>query len=247
MVGSSASVSGPNIVLNTIVAEVLKDIADELEGAEDFTATLNTIIERLVKAHSRIIFNGDGYAGEWLEEAERRGLPNIKSSVEAIKIFNDPEYVDLFLKHGVFFKGEIAARQEILFEEYAKTINIEALTMAEMAKKEIFPSVIEFATSLADSINSIKAATALAPVSVQENLLVKVSNLLVEAQEALEALEAEVKATHALGSIEEEAFAFKFKVFDAMTALRKPCDELEVIVAEVYWPYPTYSDLLFRV
>ncbi|MCF8018036.1 Glutamine synthetase [Petrocella atlantisensis] len=247
MVGSSASVSGPNIVLNTIVAEVLKDIADELEVAEDFNATLKTIIERLIKAHSRIIFNGDGYSEDWLEEAERRELPNIKTAVEAIKVFDDPEYVDLFLRHGVFFKGEIAARQEIMFEEYIKTINIEALTMIEMAKKEIMPSVIEFATSLADSINAIKAAVPSAMVSVQENLLIKVSELLVEAQEKLVALEEEVEKTHLIEDIEEEAFAFKFNVFEKMVDLRKPCDELEVIVAEDYWPYPTYSDLLFRV
>ena len=247
MVGSSASVSGPNIVLNTIVAEMLKEIADELEVAEDFTGTLKTIIERLIKAHSRIIFNGDGYSEDWLDEANRRGLPNIKSSVEAIKVFNDPEYVDLFLRHGVFFKGEIAARQEIMFEEYIKTINIEALTMIEMAKKEIVPSVIEFATSLADSINAIKAAVPSAKVSVQENLLIKVSELLVEAQDKLVALEEEVEKTHLIEDIEEEAFAFKFKVFERMTDLRKPCDALEVIVAEDYWPYPTYSDLLFRV
>ncbi len=247
MVGSSASVSGPNIVLNTIVAEVLKEVADELEVAEDFNATLKTIIERLIKAHSRIIFNGDGYSEDWLEEAERRGLPNIKTAVEAIKVFDEPEYVDLFLRHGVFFKGEIAARQEIMFEEYIKTINIEALTMIEMAKKEIMPSVIEFATSLADSINAIKAAVPSAMVSVQENLLIKVSELLVEAQEKLVALEAEVEKTHLIEDIEEEAFAFKFNVFEKMVELRKPCDELEVIVAEDYWPYPTYSDLLFRV
>ncbi|PKM56279.1 MAG: glutamine synthetase type III [Firmicutes bacterium HGW-Firmicutes-5] len=247
MVGSSASVSGPNIVLNTIVAEVLKDIADELEVAEDFNATLKTIIERLIKAHSRIIFNGDGYSEDWLEEAERRELPNIKTAVEAIKVFDEPEYVDLFLRHGVFFKGEIAARQEIMFEEYIKTINIEALTMIEMAKKEIMPSVIEFATSLADSINAIKAAVPSAMVSVQENLLIKVSELLVEAQEKLVALEAEVEKTHLIDDIEEEAFAFKFNVFEKMVELRKPCDELEAIVAEDYWPYPTYSDLLFRV
>ena len=247
MVGSSASVSGPNIVLNTIVAEVLKDIADELEVAEDFNATLKTIIERLIKAHSRIIFNGDGYSEDWLEEAERRELPNIKTAVEAIKVFDEPEYVDLFLRHGVFFKGEIAARQEIMFEEYIKTINIEALTMIEMAKKEIMPSVIEFATSLADSINAIKAAVPSAMVSVQENLLIKVSELLVEAQEKLVALEAEVEKTHLIDDIEEEAFAFKFNVFEKMVDLRKPCDELEAIVAEDYWPYPTYSDLLFRV
>ncbi|MDF1618078.1 glutamine synthetase III family protein [Petrocella sp. FN5] len=247
MVGSSSSVSGPNIVLNTIVAEMLKEIADELEVAEDFNATLKTIIERLIKAHSRIIFNGDGYSEDWLEEAERRGLPNIKTAVEAIKVFDNPEYVDLFLRHGVFFKGEITARQEIMFEEYIKTINIEALTMIEMAKKEIMPSVIEFATSLADSINAIKAAVPSAKVSVQENLLTKISELLVEVQEKLVDLEEEVAKTHLIEDIEEVAFAFKFKVFEMMTALRKPCDELEVMVAQDYWPYPTYSDLLFRV
>lgn len=247
MVGSSASISGPNIVLNTIVADVLKDIADELEKSDDLEGTLSAILERLVKENYAIIFNGDGYDASWVDEAEKRGLPNIKTAVESIKIFNKPEYVALFERHGVFSEVEVEARQEILFEEFLKTINIEALTMVEMAKKEIMPSVIEFAASLADTINSIKAAVPSAPVSVQEGLLVKVSELLVVAQEALVALEAEIAAAQAIEDIEEQAFAYKFKVFEAMAALRTPCDELEQIVAEDYWPYPTYSDLLFRV
>ena len=247
MVGSTDSISGPNIVLNTIVADVLGQIADELEAAGNLDG-LSAILEKLVKESYNVIFNGDGYDASWVAEAEKRGLPNIKTAVEAIKIFNKPEYVELFARHGVFSEVEVEARQEIMFENYAKAINIEAMTMIEMAKKEIFPAVSEFAASLADTIISIKTAAPAAPVSVQENLLIKVSELLVEAQAGLDALEAEVAAAHALEEdIEEMAFAFKFKVFEAMAGLRTPCDELEKIVAEDYWPYPTYSDLLFRV
>ncbi len=247
MVGSTQSISGPNIILNTIVADILNDIANELEGAEDFEATLSAILERLVKEHYNIIFNGDGYDDAWVVEAEKRGLPNVKTAVEAIKLYTSPEYLELFSKFGVLSEVEVEARQEIVYEEYAKTINIEALTMIDMAKKEILPSVIEFTASLADTINSIKAAVPAAAVSVQESLLVKTSNLLVEAQAGLEALEAEIAAATAIEDIGEQAFAFKFKVFEAMGVLRKPCDELEQIVSEDYWPYPTYSDLLFRV
>lgn len=248
MVGSSDSISGPNIVLNTIVADVLADIADELEGAEDFEGTLSTILERLVKAHYNIIFNGDGYDASWVEEAEKRGLPNIRTAVEAIKVYNDDANIALFERHKVLSKVEIEARQEIMFENYAKSINIEALTMVEIAQKEIFPAVIDYASFLADSINAVKAATVAAPVTVQEGLLIKVSELLAEAQGALEVLEGEVAAANALEEdVEAMAFAFKFKVFEAMNALRKPCDVLETIVAQDYWPYPTYSDLLFRV
>lgn len=247
MVGSSSSISGPNIVLNTIVADTLGDIAEELEKADDFNKTLNTIIEKLIKKHCRVIFNGDGYADEWLEEANKRGLPNIKTAVEAIKIYSDAENIALFKKHAIFTEEEVMARQEILFEEYTKVTNIEALTMIEMAQKEIIPSVIEYATSMADSINSIKAVTEKAPVTVQEDALIKISNLLVEAQEALVFLRSEVATAQAIGEVAEQSFAYKFKVFEAMTALREPCDQLESIVAENYWPYPTYGDLLFRI
>ena len=248
MVGSTDSISGPNIVLNTIVADVLKDIVDELEGAEDFESSLSAILERLIKENHKIIFNGDGYDESWVAEAAKRGLPNIKTAVEAIKIYNDEENIALFERHNVLSSTEIHARQEIMFENYAKTINIEALTMIDMAKKEIFPAVTEYAASLAEAINAIKSAAPAAPVSVQENLLVKISELLVEAQVGLELVEAEVAAANDLEEdIEAMAFAFKFKVFEAMAVLRKPCDALEAIVAEDYWPYPTYSDLLFRV
>ena len=247
MCPSSGSIAGPNIVLNTIVAEQLKRIADQLEGAENFTAKLNEVISKLVKDHAKVIFNGDGYSDEWVTEAEKRGLPNIASTVEALTYFNAKETVDLFTSHCIFTEQEIEARQEIMFEEYAKQINIEALTMLEVVKREILPSCIEFATSLADSINTIKAATSNAPVSVQENLLVKVSTLIEKTQSKLETLELEVTGAQAIADMQEQAFAYRNKVFVGMNELREPCDELETIVSEDYWPFPTYSDLLFRV
>lgn len=247
MVGSAQSISGANIVLNTIVADVLKDIADELEKADDFKASLSAILEKLVKESANVIFNGDGYNDDWVVEAEKRGLPNIKTTVESLKAFSQDDVISLFERHSVFSKGECLARQEIMFEEYAKTINIEALVTAEMAQKEILPAVMEYIGVVADSINSIKSAVSVADTSVQESAVIKMSALLAEAQSKLDALNAEIAAAQAVEDIEEQAMDFKFKVFEAMQALRKPCDELETLVAEDYWPFPTYGDLLFRV
>lgn len=247
MVGSSSSISGANIVLNTIVADVLCDIADELEAAEDFKSTLSAIIERLIKEHHNIIFNGDGYAADWVEKAVEKGLPNIPTTVEAIKVFDRPEYVALFEKFGVFSKVEVHARQEILFEEFAKTINIEALTAVDMAKKEILPATLEYAAHVADAVSSIKSVVPSANTAAQEGIVAKIAELYTSASEALAELEASIAKTHALESIEEKAFAFKFEVFEKMQALRVPCDELETLVADEYWPFPTYMDLLFRI
>lgn len=247
MPGSAQSISGPSIVINTAMAEVLGEIADELETATDFQASLSAILERLVKENYNIIFNGDGYGEEWVAEAARRGLPNIKTTAEAIKIYNEPEYVAMFEKHHIFTKPELEARQEIMFEEYAKTLNIEALTTVDMAKKEILPAVMEYIASIADSINSIKAAVPAAVIAVQEDLVVELSNLLFEANTKLVELEKVIAEAQAIDDIEKQAFDFKFIVFEAMQALRKPCDKLETLVAEEYWPFPSYSDLLFRV
>ncbi|NTW71970.1 MAG: glutamine synthetase type III [Eubacteriaceae bacterium] len=247
MVGSTMSISGPNIVLNTIVADVLCDIADELEKADDFRGTLSQIIEKLVKENFSVIFDGDGYDPSWVVEAEKRGLPNIKTTVEAIEVFNKPEYIQVFEKFGVFTKGEILARQEIMFEEYAKTINIEALSMIQIAKKEILPAVLEYASNVASSVSEIKAVVPDADVTAQSEIVAKVTSLYTEASKALAALEASVQKVKAIEEIHEQAKAFKFEVFDAMTALRQPCDALEEIVAEDFWPFPTYGDLLFRV
>lgn len=247
MPGSAQSISGPSIVLNTVLAEVISDICDELEGAENFQATLSDILERMVKEHHRVIFNGDGYSDEWVEIAESRGLPNIKTTPEAIEIYNKPEYIEVFKKHGVFVDGELEARQEIVFEEYAKLLNIEALTTVDMAKKEILPAVMDYICSLADSINSIKSAVPSATVAPQTALVEKLSALLAEATEKLAELEAKIAEVSAIEEIGEQAKQYKFVVFEAMQALRKPCDELETLTAEEFWPFPTYSDLLFRV
>lgn len=247
MVGSAQSISGPNIVLNTIVAEHLKRIADELESATDFNGKLIEIITNLIKENKDVVYNGNGYSDEWVEEAEKRGLPNIKSTVEALKQFTADENVKLLTSHNIFTVEEIKARQEIMFEEYAKIINIEALTMVDMAKKQILPACFDYVTALADSINTVKAAVPQANTSVQEGLLVKVSDLIAEAQAKLVSLEEAIEAAHNESEVQAHAFAFREKVFVAMGELKTPCDELEVIVGEDFWPFPTYMDLLFRV
>ncbi len=248
MVGSNQSISGASITLNTILAEVLSRIADKLEKAEDFETELSHILEELVKEHYNIIFNGDGYSEEWVKEAKRRGLPNIKTTPEAISVFNRPEYIEVFERHHVFTAQEVNARQEILFEEYSKNINIEALTMIEVARREIMPAVMEYMGVLSNSIISVKSAVPSADVSVQTQLVEQISKLLKEVSDQVDALEATVERVHdGIEDYEEQAHAYKFEVFPVMEALRKPCDELEVIVSEEFWPFPTYSDLLFRV
>lgn len=247
MVGSTQSISGPAFVMNAILADVLQEIADQLEGAEDFEATLSEILEKLVKKHRRVIFNVDGYSEEWVKEAENRGLANLKSTPAAIDEFDKEYAVGMFERQGIFTKEEVEARQEILYEEYAKTINIEALTTRDIAQKEIIPAVIEYMTSLADSVNTIKSVSATINTSTQESMIEEIAVLLHQANQALEDLKEKLAKTQAIDNIAEQAHAYKNVVFEAMQALRKPCDELEELVAEDYWPFPTYSDLLFRV
>lgn len=247
MLGSTMSISGPNIVLNTIVAEMLSQIADKLEGAEDFNAELRTVIEDMVKENYKVIFDGNGYDDAWVVEAEKRGLPNIKTTVEAIEVFSDQENIDVLTKHKVFTKEEIMARQEIMFEEYKMTINIEALTMIQIAKREIMPAVMKYAATLAKEIASVAKVLPEAKLDGQKALLNSITEAYDEAEAALKALEAEVEKVHAMDDVEAEAKAFKFSVFPAMEALRQPCDVLETLVSEEAWPFPTYGDLLFRV
>ena len=247
MVGSSMSISGCNFTLNTIVADVLQDFADELEKASDFDSAVQELIKRTVTEHQRVIFNGDGYSDEWVAEAEKRGLPNVKSMVEAIPYLASEKSVKVFERQNVLTKTELESRVEINYEAYSKTINIEAKTMIDMAGKQFIPAIIQYVTSLADSINSIVAACPDADVSVQTELLTKCSSLLAEAQKALSKLEqvtAEA-ATKELGK--EQATYFKDVVFTTMSALRAPIDELEMIVDQDFWPVPTYGDLLFEV
>ena len=247
MVGSSMSIAGPNTVLNTIVADVLSDMADELEKSDDFDLAVHDLIKRTVIDHQRIVFNGNGYADSWVVEAEKRGLPNIKSMVEAVPSLITDKSIKLFEKHHVYSEIELRSRAEIEYEAYSKAINIEAKTMIEMSNKLYIPSVIRYITSLAGSINAIKSAVPNADVSVQEGLLMQTSTLLVEAKAALSSIQSYVIEAASKEEGEEQAHYFKEVVFPAMSKLRTPIDELELLVDKEVWPVPTYGDLLFEV
>ena len=246
MVGSRDSVAAPNVVLNTIVAESFSDACDVLEKAEDFDLAVHDLIKEYASKHQRIVFNGNGYTDEWVKEAERRGLPNIKTMVESIECLTYDNAVEMFEKFDVFSRAELESRAEIKYEAYSKAINIEARSMIDIASKHIIPAVIQYVTSLANSINQVKQASAAAYTGVQEELLVQSADLLKDTKEALRALEtvvAEVPETEG----KEQAFFFMQKVVPAMEALRKPVDELEMIVNKNMWPMPSYGDLLFEV
>lgn len=247
MVGSSASIGYPNTVLNTIVADVLGEMADELEKADNFELAVHDLIKKTVTEHQRIVFNGNGYSDEWVAEAERRGLPNIKSMVEAIPALVTDKSIKMFEKHKVFSEAELHSRAEIMYESYSKEINIEAKTMISMVSVKYIPAVISFTKKLADSINSVKTAVPDADVSVQTGLLKEASSLLTEAKAELKKLQEfdEIAATKEEGK--EMATYFREVVFPAMSDLRAPIDKLEVIVDKELWPVPTYGDLLFEV
>lgn len=247
MVASSMSIAGANTVLNAIVADVLQDMADILEKASDFDKAVDDLIQTTLKEHQKVIFNGNGYSDEWVAEAEKRGLPNVKTMVDATASLVEPKTIAMFERQSVLSKVELESRAEINYEAYAKAINIEAKTMIEMASKQYIPSIIKYTTSLAESINSIKAACANADISVQEELLVKCSSLLAKAQSALLKLK-EVDATAAtVAEGKEQAEYFRDVVFNAMTDLREPIDELEMLVDKEFWPVPTYGDMLFEL
>jgi len=248
MVPSSASIAGCNFVLNTIVAETLSEIADKLENASDLNAEIQSILTNIVKTHKRVIFNGNGYSDEWVTEAERRGLPNIKSTVESAKAMISEKNQAVLEKHGVLTKVEAESRYEITLENYNKIINIEALTTLEMAKRQIIPAVIQFATSLAESINTIKATGINADISVQTELLTEVSILTASLNKNVALLEKAVeKADNFEGDIFDLGMMYRYEVFEQMNTLRADADKLETIVDEEFWPLPTYGDMLFNV
>ena len=245
MVGSRDSIASPNIVLNTIVAEAFADACDVLEKADDFDKAVHDLIKQYATENQRIVFNGDGYSEAWVEEAERRGLPNIKSMVEAIPAMVTDSAVSLFERFGVFTRAELESRAEIQYETYAKAINIEARTMIDMASKQFLPAFIKYTKTLADTVNSVKAAGA--DASVQMECLNEVTELMGETKRALDEL---VKVTDEAAKKEEGAEQANFyhsDVFPAMEALRAPVDKLEMIVDKEAWPMPSYGDLIFEV
>ncbi len=247
MLGSAFSISGSNIVLNTIVAEELEKFADELESATDFTATLAAIVKKTITEHKRIISNGNNYSEEWPIEAEKRGLSNLKTTPDAIAHFIDEKNVKVFTKHGVFSEAEVHSRYEILLENYVKTINIEALTMLEMVKKDIIPSVASYIKELADTAASAKSISPALSCDFEISLITKLSSLADTMYSKLNTLdETLLKAKDHEDALDLAQYCSKV-VFIAMQELRAVADEIETLVGEKYWPYPTYGQLLFNV
>lgn len=245
MCGSNLNIAGPNTVLNTIVADSLQLFADELEKADDFQTALHDLLVKTIKEHRRVIFNGNGYGAEWPVEAEKRGLPNLKSTVAAVPCLTDKKAVELFTKFGVYSEVELHARQEINYENYSKTINIEALTTSDMAKTEILPAVMKYAKDVCD-IAASKKAVGVEP-TVELGIVNKVNTLTVSLNEKIDALNAAIVKAQGISDIPEQAKVYCDEVFVAMQSLRAVADELETIVGEDYWPFPTYDELLFNV
>ena len=246
MLGSTFSISEPNIILNTIVAESLSQFADILENASDFETAARKLIKDEYVAHKRIVFNGNGYSDEWVEEAEKRGLLNLKTTADAIPHYKDDKNVKLFTKHNIFSEVEVVSRTDILLEEYSKTINIEAITMLHIANKEIIPAVVEYLNELCESASLKKSINPAFSSECEEGLIADVSAKESEMYKAVGALKAALKNVPS-DDAQTSANYYRDVVIPAMADVRKPADELELLVGREYWPFPTYGDLLFSV
>lgn len=247
MLGSSMSIADANTVLNAAVADVLEKMAEELEAASDVNEAAEKLIQKTLKEHRKIIFNGNGYSDEWVAEAEQRGLPNVRTMVDATSSLTEPKTVTMFENQNVFSKTELESRAEINYEAYAKAINIEAKAMIDMATKQYIPSVIKYTTSLAESINSIQKACPEADITVQTSILKQCSTLLASTREALIALREINEKAGAIEEAKTQAEFYRDQVFPAMNKLRAPIDELEMLVDKEDWPVPSYGDMLFEV
>ncbi len=246
MLGSAFSIAGPNIVLNTAVAEVLREFADILENAEDFKSELSALIKKSIREHKRIIFNGNNYSEEWVQEAEKRGLSNLKTTVDALPAFVSEKSREVFTRHHVFTEAELHSRYEILLESYCKTLRIEALTMADMVKKEIIPACIGYQSELAQLLCSKKSCGEY-DCTLEERFLGKISRLSAGLIEKLDVLERAILETEDEGDWLMLAKLYREKVFGAMSELRLVVDELETLVAKKHWPLPTYGEMLYSV
>jgi len=246
MLGSAFSIAGPNIVLNTIVAEVLREFADTLENAEDFNDDLAALIKRTIREHKRIIFNGNNYSEQWVREAEKRGLSNLKNTVEALPAFMAQKSIDVFTRHNVLTETEIRSRYEILLENYCKTLRIEALTMVDMVKKEIIPACISYQNELLQLLRGKKSCGDY-DCCLEQHYLERISKLSACLLKNLDALENAVLKTKDESDALTQAGFYRDHVLGAMSELRLVVDELETIVPKKYWPLPTYSEMLYSV
>ena len=248
MLGSSNSIACANIMLNAAVAESLKIYADRLENADNFEIALHKMIKKTIKDHKKIIFNGNGYDDAWIKEAtERRGLLNLRTTPDAMPAMLSEKNVKMLTSHRIFSPAELHSRYEILLENYSKTVNIEALTMVDMAKKEILPAVEKYTKSLADTLAAKKAAVAGLPCKYETAAVTKLSELSDSIADATDDLEAEIEKFQAIEDVTEAANDIRDVILGKMDSLRAVCDEAETITAKEFWPFPTYSDLLFSV
>ena len=247
MVGSSDSISSANVVLNTIVAEAFKEAADILEASDDFPTAVHDLIKKLLSEHRRIIFNGNGYTEEWVQEAERRGLPNLKCMVDSIPSLVTEKAVKLFGDFGVYTRSELYAQAEIEYETYAKSVLVEARTMSDMAGKQIIPAVIRYSGDLARSLNEVRTACPEADMSVQTELVLEVSSLLAAMKNAMEEIRKDLEKAGTMSNMKERAHFCYDEMVPAMNRLREPADRLEMIVDKEYWPFPSYGDMIFEV
>lgn len=247
MLGSTANIACPNTILNTIVAESLDYISDYLEGKDDLDKALNEVLKKILKEHKAIIFNGNNYAPEWVEEAESRGLLNLKSSAEALPHYTDEKNIKLFEKHGVYTKLELESRKEILLEKYCQTINIEALTMLEMVKKDIIPAICNYSKDLTQGALAKKNLSSDIDVSLETSLISKISSLSACLSKKTAELDKVLLDAKDIEDSEELAKFYHDTVLSQMNEVRAIADELETIVGKGYWPFPTYTDLLFSV
>jgi glutamine synthetase len=249
MLGSAFSIAGPNIILNTIAAEVLSQFADTLEKSKDFTSDLAALVKKTFSEHKRIIFNGNNYSEEWVKEAQKRGLSNLKTTVDALPEFTSKKSVELFSKHHVFTENEIQSRYEILMEAYCKTLHIEALTMADMVKGEIVPACVDYQRELIDLLRQKKTYGGL-DVSMEEYFLNNITRLSAGLLKKLTALENAILESSNRGEDREilgSARFYRDRILSAMSELRLVVDELETLVARKHWPLPTYAELLYSV
>ena len=247
MLGSDLSISGPNVVLNTIVAEELSQFADELENAEDFETALHTLIQKTIKEHKRIIFNGNNYAPEWVDEAAKRGLLNLKTTADALPAFIAEKNIAMFTKHKIFTTTEIRSRYDILMDEYCKKLHIEALTMVDMAQKQILPAVSAYVQKLTKLALDKKALCADLPVSFETETVAQLSAYAADMQKALATLSADIDKAEALEDVTARANAYKDTILADMDALRAAADAAEALTAQEDWPFPSYTELLYSV
>ena len=247
MLGSNASIAGPNIILNTIVSEALSQFCERLESADDFISEVTAIIKDTVINHGRIIFNGNNYSDEWLKEAKKRGLHNLASTPEALPHFKDERNIEVFEKHRVFTREEVITRTEIMLDNYCKSVHIEALTLAEMLKQDIMPAVSSYIGAFAKSAFDAKKLIQDIDLTVQQEQLSTLNKLYADAYRGTQKLDNAIKSTEKIVELEDKALSYRNKVIVAMEQVREATDKLESIVGSEFWPVPTYGDILFSV